>query len=202
MIGRTIDEVAVGDAAELARTVTAEDIRGFVGATGDENPLHSDAAFAATTRFGRVIAPGILTGAFLSAVIGTRLPGPGAVYLSQSLRFVRPVHLGDRIVARVEVLERLPERNRLRLATVCTNQGGEVVLEGEAWVMPSRVRVEYRAPAPDVVPASPAALDPAGLALQLASLWVGGSLALARQTLALWEPVRPRPAAEADPARP
>lgn len=202
MIGRTIDEVAVGDAAELARTVTAEDIRGFVGATGDENPLHSDAAFAATTRFGRVIAPGILTGAFLSAVIGTRLPGPGAVYLSQSLRFVRPVHLGDRIVARVEVLERLPERNRLRLATVCTNQGGEVVLEGEAWVMPSRVPVEYRAPAPGVGPAPPAALDPAGLVFQLASLWVGGSLALARQTLALWAPVRPRPAAPADPVRP
>lgn len=143
MTGLTIEELAVGDHAEVTYTVTAETIREFVAASGDDNPIHSDPAFAAETRFGRVIAPGMLTGSFVSAVIGTRLPGPGAVYLSQELRFLRPVYVDDRVTARVEVVERLAERNRLRLLTTCRNQAGEPLLEGQAWVLPSRVRVEY-----------------------------------------------------------
>src|SRR5204863_7693871 len=102
------------------------------------NPIHSDVAHAATTPFKSPIAPGIFTAGLVSAVIGTRLPGPGAIYLSQSLRFLRPVRVGDTITARVEALEVSREKNRLRLQTTCTNQRGEEVLSGEAWVMPAQ----------------------------------------------------------------
>ena len=146
MIGRPIEELAVGDSAELSRVVSREAVRGFVEATGDANPLHSDPAFAAQTRFGEVIAPGILTGSFVSAVIGTRLPGPGTIYISQEFRFRRPVRFGETITARVEVVELEPERNRARLRTVCRNQAGEVVLEGEALVLPPTRPIRYEAP--------------------------------------------------------
>jgi acyl dehydratase len=143
MIGRTIAELAPGDRAEITRVVEPDDIAGFVEAVGDFNPVHSDAAYAAGTPFKVPIAPGIYTAGLVSAVIGTRLPGPGAIYLSQSLKFVKPVRAGDTITARVEVIEVLGERNRIRLQTVCVNQHGEEVLSGEAWVMPSRVPVVY-----------------------------------------------------------
>jgi hypothetical protein len=93
--------------------------------------------------FKEPIAPGIWTAGLISAVIGTRLPGPGAIYLSQELKFLKPVLFDDVIMARVEVVEVLRERNRLRLKTVCTNQRGEEVLTGEALVMPSKVPVAY-----------------------------------------------------------
>ena len=143
MIGRTIDEVAPGEHAELTRVVAEDDIAAFVDAVGDYNPVHSDVAYAATTPFREPIAPGIFTAGLVSAVIGTRLPGPGAIYVSQSLRFVKPVKAGDVITAGVVVVEVLRDRNRLRLQTVCVNQRGEEVLSGEAWVLPSRARVEY-----------------------------------------------------------
>jgi acyl dehydratase len=143
MIGKTIDELAAGDHAELVRTVAEEDIAGFVSAVGDYNPVHSDPAYAATTMFKTPIAPGIFTAGLISAVIGTTLPGPGAIYLSQSLKFMKPVFAGDRITARVEIAEVIRERNRIRLTTVCTNQRGEEVLSGEAWVMPSRTSIVY-----------------------------------------------------------
>ncbi len=138
MIGKTIAELAPGDHAELARQVEEDDIAGFVDAVGDYNPVHSDADYAATTPFKEPIAPGIFTAGLISAVIGTQLPGPGAIYLSQSLKFVKPVKAGDTITAQVHVLEVVRERNRIRLQTVCVNQRGEEVLSGEAWVMPSR----------------------------------------------------------------
>jgi acyl dehydratase len=186
MIGRTIDEIHVGDAAEATRAITAATVREFVDATGDDNPLHSDPAFAATTRFGRVIAPGILTGGLISAVIGTRLPGPGTLYISQSFRFLKPVYIGDTITTRVEVTEVLAERNRVCLRTVCRNQRGEPVLEGEAWVMPSRTHVEYR-PA-DARPGwATAACLPASLALQGVVLWLEAARAITGQALALYK---------------
>jgi len=188
MIGRTIDELAVGQTAELTRAISAETIREFVDATGDDNPLHSDPEFAATTRFGRVIAPGILTGGLVSAVIGTRLPGPGAVYISQSFRFLRPVEVGDAITARVEVTEILRERNRVCLKTVCQNQRGEGVIEGEAWIMPSRVHIEYAEPERAGQGWAAAACAPTTLAVQAMSLWAAGGLALASQMLRLWDP--------------
>ena len=138
MTGRTLEELKVGDSADLVRQVSTEDIAAFVAAVGDTNPLHSDEAFAAGTRFKGVIAPGILTAGLISAVVGTRLPGTGTVYLSQDLRFHEPVRPGDTITARAEVIEVIHERKRVRLKTTCSNQHGTVVLSGEAIVMPPR----------------------------------------------------------------
>ncbi|HEV8306213.1 MAG TPA: MaoC family dehydratase [Methylomirabilota bacterium] len=191
MTGRTIEELVVGDTAEITKQITAETIREFVETTGDDNPIHSDAAFAATTRFGQIIAPGILTGGLISAVIGTRLPGPGTIYLSQAFRFLRPVYIGDTITARVEVTDVVRERNRLSLRTVCLNQRGEPVLEGEAWIMPSRQHIEYEAP--EHRPGAWAmAYAPATLAMQAMSFWATSGLTFAAELLKLWEA---RPAA-------
>ena len=147
MIGLTIDGIAVGDSAQITRRVSDGDIAGFVDAVGDYNPVHSDRAYAASTVFKEPIAPGIWTAGLISAVIGTRLPGPGAIYLSQDLKFLEPVKAGDSISARVEVIELNRERNRIRLRTVCTNQRAEDVLTGEAVVMPSRTPIDYARPA-------------------------------------------------------
>jgi acyl dehydratase len=146
MIGRTIDQLAVGDAAELTREVTQGDILSFVGSVGDRNPVHSDPAFAASTPFHEPIAPGIWTAGLISAVIGTELPGPGSIYVTQELRFLLPVKAGDSITTRVEVVEILPERNRVRLRTTCRNQRGKEVLAGEAWVLPTKVPISYPTP--------------------------------------------------------
>lgn len=153
MRGRTIDELVEGERAELTRTVERGDIAAFVDAVGDYNPLHSDPDFAATTMFKVPIAPGIFTAGMISAVIGTTLPGPGVVYLSQDLKFLKPVHTGDTITARAEIVELIRDRNRVRLRTACTNQRGEEVLAGEAWVMPARRPILYegRPMAPAVI---------------------------------------------------
>ena len=143
MIGRPIDDLEMGDTAELSRTISAANIEQFVTAVGDHNPIHSDAVFAAATSFGRPIAPGILTAGLVSAVIGTKLPGPGCLYISQDLRFLKPVFVGDTITARVEIIEIVAERNRIRLKTVCLNERGEEVLTGEAWIKPPKERVVY-----------------------------------------------------------
>ena len=146
MIGRTIDQLAVGDAAELVREVAQGDILKFVESVGDRNPVHSDRAFAASTPFREPIAPGIWTAGLISAVIGMQLPGPGTIYVTQELRFLMPVKAGDSITTRVEVAEILPERNRVRLKTTCRNQRGEEVLTGEAWVSPSKMPISYPTP--------------------------------------------------------
>jgi acyl dehydratase len=143
MIGLSIDAIRVGDRAEITRRATEGDIAGFVDAVGDYNPVHSDREYAAGTVFGERIAPGIWTAGLISAVIGTRLPGPGAIYLSQSLKFLRPVRFGDLITTAVEVLEANREKNRMRLRTTCANHRGEEVLTGEALVMPPPARVVY-----------------------------------------------------------
>lgn len=148
MTGRTIDQLAVGETAELSREVTQGDIRKFVESVGDRNPVHADLAFAATTPFREVIAPGIWTAGLISAVIGTQLPGPGTIYLTQDLRFLKPVKPGDRITARVEIAELLSPRNRARLKTICVNQRGEEVLTGEAWVLPPKSPIHYPDPSP------------------------------------------------------
>lgn len=143
MMGKPIDQLAVGDYAEAVCSIGQALIAEFVTVVGDRNPIHRDAAFAASTPLGEPIAPGVLTAALISAVIGNELPGPGAIYLSQSLKFLRPVKPNDRITARVEVAEVLAARNRVRLQTLCTNQRGEHVLAGEAWVMPPAIAIEY-----------------------------------------------------------
>ncbi len=125
-------DLAVGQSASMAKTITAADIQAFADLTGDHNPMHLDAGFAARGRFGERIAHGMLSAGLISAVVGMKLPGPGALYMSQSLRFVGPVKIGDTITARAEILELVPEKRRVRLATTCTNQRGETVLTGEA----------------------------------------------------------------------
>lgn len=180
MIGRTIAELRAGDAAELSRRVAMTDIGEFVDAVGDHNPLHSDPQFAAATPFGEPIAPGIFTAGLISAVIGTRLPGPGAIYLSQSLKFVKPVKAGDIITARVEVLEVLPERNRIRLSTVCRNQHGEDVLSGEAWVRPSPTAIRYERERGRQTPVAVPVFQPWVWVSQAMALW--GTLGLALWT--------------------
>lgn len=136
MAGKSIDGLTVGDAAEFVKTVTRGDIDQYARATGDANPLHLDRAFARRTIFGEPIAQGMLSAGIISAALGTRLPGPGTIYLAQELRFLRPVKIGDTITARVEVIEVLKEKNRVRLQTTCRNQHGDEVLFGTALVMP------------------------------------------------------------------
>jgi 3-hydroxybutyryl-CoA dehydratase len=129
------DELAAGDAAEFSKTVTEADVVLYAGITGDLNPAHVDEVAASASRFGGRIAHGMLVAGFISTVLGTRLPGPGTIYLSQSLRFTAPVRLGDTVTARVEVAELVPAKRRARLATTVRNQRGETVVEGEAVVM-------------------------------------------------------------------
>jgi len=184
MTGKTIAELRVGDHAELSRRIEPAHIAGLIDAVGDYNPIHSDPAFAAATAFKEPIAPGIFTAGLISAVIGTELPGPGAIYLSQTLEFRRPVRPGDTITARAEVLEVVRERNRIRLATVCANQRGEEVLSGEAWVMPAKTAVRYQ---PQVPPAAATlgafAVQPWAWAAQAMTLWGTLGLALLRGSL-------------------
>ncbi len=119
--------------ASLSRTITEEDVVTFAHLTGDVNPLHLDEAYAKGTRFGRRVAHGVFAAGLVSAVIGTRLPGPGAIYLSQTLKFVAPVFIGDTVTATVTVTK---AKGRIyTLETVCTNGRGERVLEGEAVVL-------------------------------------------------------------------
>jgi acyl dehydratase len=138
MTGLAIEELAVGQAAELSRDVKREEIAVFVHLVGDRNPVHSDPAFMGGTAFREPIVPGMWTAAQISTVIGTRLPGPGSIYETQDLRFLKPVRVGDVVTARVEVVELVHRRNRVRLKTTCTNQRGEEVLSGEAWVLPPK----------------------------------------------------------------
>ncbi|HBO68798.1 MAG TPA: enoyl-CoA hydratase [Deltaproteobacteria bacterium] len=128
---------SVGQSAEMTKVFTEEDIFLFAGITGDRNPVHISKEYAEKTRFGERIAHGILTAGLISAVIGMKLPGPGCLYLSQTLSFLAPVKIGDEITARAEIVEVISEK-RLRLRTQCINQRNEVVLEGEAIIVPPR----------------------------------------------------------------
>ncbi|MGH7706790.1 MAG: MaoC family dehydratase [Vulcanimicrobiaceae bacterium] len=112
--------------------MTEADVAAFAEATGDRNPVHLDAAFAATTRFGRPIAHGMLTASFISALLGGTFPGPGTIYVSQSLSFVRPVYVGDTLDVVATVTRFRPEKGILVLATEVRNEAGEPVLSGEA----------------------------------------------------------------------
>lgn len=124
-----------GQQAAWTKTVTETDVVLFAGITGDFNPLHIDAVAAAASQFGGRIAHGMLAAGFISAALAMRLPGPGAIYLSQSLRFVRPVRIGDTVTTTVVVAEVISAKRRLRLATQCRNQQDELVVDGEAVVL-------------------------------------------------------------------
>ncbi|MCB2228699.1 MAG: MaoC family dehydratase [Desulfarculaceae bacterium] len=132
----SIDRLSVGQIYETTLTVDEKRIAAFAEATGDDNPIHFDDEAAAKSIFGRRVAQGMLTAGFISGVFGTQFPGSGTIYMSQSVRFQRPVFIGDDITVRLEVLEMWPEKNRIRVATTCLNQEGQEVLSGEAMVMP------------------------------------------------------------------
>ncbi|OYW26683.1 MAG: (R)-hydratase [Caulobacter sp. 12-67-6] len=137
MQGLFLEDLSVGQSADLVRTVGEADIIAFAAVTGDNNPVHLDADYAATTSFGERIAHGMLSAGYISAVIGTQLPGPGAIYLSQALRFKRPVKIGDEVTARATITEIDEAKARVTLATVCLVNGKPVV-EGEALIMVPR----------------------------------------------------------------
>lgn len=126
---------AQGTCAEFTKTITESDIYGYAGITGDFNPVHIDDVYAQASRFKGRIAHGMLTAGLISNVIGTRLPGIGTIYLSQNLTFTAPVRANDTITARVEVAAPPSEKGRYTLKTTCTNQRGEMVLDGTAVVI-------------------------------------------------------------------
>jgi 3-hydroxybutyryl-CoA dehydratase len=136
--GKTLSDLAIGMTGSLTKTYEEWDVLTFAAVTGDLNPAHVDDTFAQESIFRGKVAHGLLTASLISAVLGTRLPGPGTIYLSQELKFRRPVRIGDTVTATVEVTELIPEKNLARLKTTCTKQGGEVVLEGTALVMPPK----------------------------------------------------------------
>ena len=137
MNGLYFDELSVGQTAETTHVVGAADIEAFAAVSGDVNPVHLDEAYAKTTPFGGRIAHGLLSAAYISAVIGNRLPGPGAIYLSQSLRFRRPVKIGDEVTALVTIKTLDAAKGHATLETVCL-VAGKTVVDGEALIMVPR----------------------------------------------------------------
>jgi 3-hydroxybutyryl-CoA dehydratase len=132
------EDLSVGMTERLRKTVSSSDVVGFAEVTGDRNPIHLSEHFAAKTAFGTRIAHGLYTASLISAVLGTRLPGPGAIYISQTLNFRAPVKIDDTVDVTVTVTELVPEKFRARLRCECS-VGGEIVLDGEALVkVPSK----------------------------------------------------------------
>ncbi len=140
MIGKSIEQIEVGDADEFTKTISESDIYLFAGVTGDLNPAHINETYAKDTFFKSRIAHGMLLAGFISAVIGMKLPGPGAIYIRQELKFLGPARIGDTITARVEVTHIQAEKNRITLKTTCTNQDDILIMDGEALISPPKSR--------------------------------------------------------------
>ncbi|UNK40966.1 bifunctional enoyl-CoA hydratase/phosphate acetyltransferase (plasmid) [Shinella sp. H4-D48] len=148
---RTFGELQPGDTASIVHLVGRDDIELFAAVSGDHNPAHLDAAFAKTGLFGHIVAHGMWTAALISAVLGTRLPGPGTIYLGQDLQFLKPVMPGDTVTATVTVKEKQPQKRIVLLDTICTNLQGEIVLKGTAKVIAPEHRIEWpRTQLPDI----------------------------------------------------
>lgn len=135
MRGKTYDEISVGDQASFSKTITESDIHAFSSITADFNPIHVDEVYATTSSLGRKmggrIAQGMLSASLFSTLVGMYIPGKGALYVSQSCSFKSPVKPGDTIRAECTVIEKM-EKNRIRMKTVCVNQHGKIVIDGEA----------------------------------------------------------------------
>jgi 3-hydroxybutyryl-CoA dehydratase len=138
MIGKTIDQLRIGETAEFGKTISESDIYLYAGVTGDFNPAHLNEVYAEKTYFKTRIAQGMLTAGFISGLLGVSLPGPGTIYIRQELDFLAPVHIGDTITARVEIIEIMDQKNRVTVRTTCVNQDGTMVLEGRAIVSPPK----------------------------------------------------------------
>jgi len=134
MGGFKYSELELGQKATFTKTISESDVYLFAGISGDTNPMHLDKTYAEQTPFGQRIAHGMLTAGLISTVIGVHLPGPGSVYMSQSLKFMAPVKFGDTITASAEIIDKNDEKKRVTLKTECVNQDGTVVLTGEALV--------------------------------------------------------------------
>jgi len=133
------EDLELGMEASLSRTVKEADIAAFAEVSGDHNPVHVDAAYAAQSKFGERVSHGMLTASYISAIFGMKMPGPGAIYVSQTLNFRRPVKIGDEIATTVEINDLWPEKCRARFQCRCVNTEGKTVLEGEAILLvPSR----------------------------------------------------------------
>ena len=143
MQGKICSEINIGDTAEFSKTISEFDIYGFAGITGDMNPAHIDKIYASKTVFKKRIAHGILSVGFISKVIGTQLPGPGAIYINQSCRFIKPVYIGDTVTAIVEVTRKDQAKNKVWLRTYCINQEGLILMDGEAIILPRKENVSY-----------------------------------------------------------
>lgn len=141
MQGLSIDEIKLGDKVFVEKTISETDVYLFAGITGDLNPAHINQVASEQTMFKGRIAHGILVTGLISTCLGMYLPGPGTIYMGQQVKFTAPVHIGDTIKAEVEVIEMNVEKNRVKLKTVCTNQDGKVVIDGEALVMPPKKKV-------------------------------------------------------------
>ena len=133
---KSIDKLKVGDSAQISKKITETEIADFARVTGDFNPVHLDQAYAEKTIFKGRIAHGLLSVGIISTILGNILPGHGTIYLSQEVKFLAPVRIGDTITAKVEVMERIPEKNRVKFRTTCINQEGKIVVDGTAWTMP------------------------------------------------------------------
>jgi 3-hydroxybutyryl-CoA dehydratase len=134
----TYDQLNIGDSATFTKTISEGDVYLFAGITGDLNPAHMDAVSAAEGMFKQRIAHGMLSGSFISTVIGMQLPGPGSIYVGQTLSFRAPVFFGDTLTAKAEITEKLEERKWVKLKTTVTNQDGKLVIDGEATVIPPK----------------------------------------------------------------
>ncbi|MGR0279767.1 MaoC family dehydratase [Marinomonas dokdonensis] len=132
--GYTLDQLSLDQSVEYVKTVTQEDVQDFARVTGDTNPVHLDAEYAAKTSFGQPIAHGMLSAGFISAAIGTKLPGPGCIYLDQSVKFRGPVFIGQEVVTRITVVDINQRRKRVTLKTECLCEG-KLVVTGEATIM-------------------------------------------------------------------
>ncbi len=140
MTGKTIEEMSIGDQEQFTKTVSESDIYLFAGVTGDLNPAHIDEEYAKNTFFKGRIAHGMLMAGFISTVVGTRLPGPGSIYIEQKLKFLAPVRIQDTITARAKVIEIIEEKNLIRLETQCINQDEKIVVDGEALISPPKAK--------------------------------------------------------------
>jgi len=140
MIGKTINEINIGDKASFQKTISESDVYLFAGISGDYNPAHINEVEAVNTIFKGRISHGLLTASLISSVLGMQLPGPGTIYLGQNLRFIAPVKIGDTVKAEVEVILINNEKNQITLQTNCINQDGKIVIKGDATVMPPKIK--------------------------------------------------------------
>lgn len=134
----TYDQLQIGDSASFTKTLSESDVYLFAGITGDLNPAHVDAVSASQGMFKQRIAHGMLSASFVSTVLAMQLPGPGTIYVGQTLQFRAPVFFGDTLTARVECTEKLDERKWAKFETTVTNQDGKLVVDGEATVIPPK----------------------------------------------------------------